>query len=107
MRSAAIALFLASGLLPVVDARMKFEGCYSSAGGLSDKTKFTYQSSGWCQQHCEDNSKKVFGLLNGSTCLCGDELPPESDKVSKDKCNVPCDGFPSDMCMFSCLCVLS
>ncbi|RJE27258.1 WSC domain protein [Aspergillus sclerotialis] len=99
MRSAlAVSLLFASGLPAVVKAASEFEGCYSSATGLDYKTKYTYQSSGWCQDHCKERGNKVFGLNNGSTCLCGDELPSESDKVSKDQCNVSCDGFPQDMC---------
>ena len=103
MRSAlAVSLLFSSGLPAVVQAASEFEGCYSSATGLDYKTKYTYQSSGWCQDHCKEKGNKVFGLHNGSTCLCGDELPSDSDKVSKDKCNVSCDGFPQDMCKFLC-----
>lgn len=102
MRSAAISLLLASGLPVVLGGAMEFKGCYSSTAGMTDKGKYTFQSSGYCQQQCQKDGSKVFALWKGSNCLCGDKLPPESDKVSKDKCDVTCDGWPQDMCRFSC-----
>lgn len=98
MRSAAISLLLASGLPVVLGGAMEFKGCYSSTAGMTDKGKYTFQSSGYCQQQCQKDGSKVFALWKGSNCLCGDKLPPESDKVSKDKCDVTCDGWPQDMC---------
>lgn len=98
MRSTVAALLLASGLPAVVDAAMLFKGCYNSAKGLVDQGKYTYQSSGYCQNKCLDENKPVFALWKGSNCLCGSELPPDSDKVSKSQCNVKCDGWPQDMC---------
>lgn len=91
-------LLLASGLPALVDAEMLFKGCYSKVPGLEDLGEYKYQSSGWCYNHCKDNSKPVFALWKGSHCLCGDKLPPKSAEVSKDKCNVSCDGWPQDMC---------
>jgi cell wall integrity and stress response component len=82
-------------------AGMTFVACYSSSEGLGNQTSYTFQSSGWCQDRCagSDYNAAVFALTEGSDCLCGDELPPASDKVSKDKCNKACDGWPQDMCM--------
>ncbi|OQD74571.1 hypothetical protein PENDEC_c010G06974 [Penicillium decumbens] len=79
---------------------MTFVGCYSSSQGLGSKTSYTFQSSGWCQDRCSGSgyNSAVFALTGGSDCLCGDELPPDSAKASKDKCNTPCDGWPQDMC---------
>lgn len=77
-----------------------FVACYSSSKGLGNQASYTFQSSGWCQDRCSgsDYNSAVFALTGGSNCLCGDELPPASDKVSNDKCNTPCDGWPQDMC---------
>lgn len=77
----------------------KLVGCYSSIPGYGKATTYTYQSSGWCLDHCSKDSA-AFALTGGSDCVCGDTLPPSSDKVSKDKCSKSCSGWPSDMCMW-------
>lgn len=101
MRSAlSISLLLASGLPAIVKASSVSKGCYSSAP-LNYQTQYTFQSTGWCQDHCKERGNEVFALLNGGTCLCGDTLPSDSDKVSDDECNVSCDGYPQDKCKFS------
>ncbi|KAJ5086832.1 hypothetical protein NUU61_008139 [Penicillium alfredii] len=82
----------------VARASMSLVGCFDSDDGLTNKTTYTYQSSGWCFDACTKTNAAVFGLTGGSDCLCGDELPPDSAKVSKDKCNKACDGWPSDKC---------
>lgn len=76
-------------------------GCYSSSEGMGNQTSYTYQSSGWCLLRCGQSpyNAAAFALTAGSDCLCGNELPPASDKVSSSKCNKPCDGWPQDMCM--------
>lgn len=74
-------------------------GCYSAVPGYGDTKSWTYQSSGWCLDRCYGESKAAFALTGGSNCICGDTLPPSSDKVSDDKCNKPCSGWPDDMCM--------
>lgn len=81
-------------------ATMNLVGCYSSAKGLSNEKSYTFQSSGWCNDRCVGNKSAAFALTAGSDCLCGDELPPASAKVSDSKCNTPCNGWPQDMCTF-------
>ena len=39
-----------------------------------------------------------MGLNKGSDCWCGSALPPDSDKVDKDRCNTGCTGFGTDKC---------
>ncbi|KAJ5898892.1 hypothetical protein N7495_003636 [Penicillium taxi] len=74
-------------------------GCYSSDEGLTNKTSYEYQSSGWCYNHCLDNyNSAVFGMNAGSNCFCGDELPPKSSLVDSSKCDTACQGWPTDMC---------
>lgn len=99
MRSAlAISALLLSSGIPAVNASALFKGCYSSSQGLEDQGTYTYQSTGWCEDHCKGKGKEVAALWKGSHCLCGSELPPESAKVDKSKCDVTCDGYPADMC---------
>ncbi|KAJ5125407.1 hypothetical protein N7448_004728 [Penicillium atrosanguineum] len=75
-------------------------GCYSSSEGMGNQTSYTFQSSGWCYDRCSGSpyNAAAFALTAGSDCLCGDELPLASDKVSSGKCNKACDGWPEDMC---------
>ncbi|KAJ5679671.1 hypothetical protein N7462_007915 [Penicillium macrosclerotiorum] len=79
-------------------ASMTLVGCYSSKEGLTNQTSYTFQSSGWCLDRCVGYNAAVFALTGGSDCLCGEELPPSSDKVSSGKCSTACDGWPQDMC---------
>ncbi|KAJ5706948.1 hypothetical protein N7488_006749 [Penicillium malachiteum] len=79
-------------------ASLTLVGCYSSSEGLTNETSYEFQSSGWCQDRCVGYNAAVFALTGGSDCLCGEELPPTSDKVASSKCNTECDGWPSDMC---------
>ncbi|CAG8029212.1 unnamed protein product [Penicillium salamii] len=73
-------------------------GCYSSIPGYGASKSWTYQSSGWCLDRCYGQSKAAFALTGGSDCVCGDTLPPDSDKVSTDKCSKSCSGWPEDKC---------
>lgn len=40
----------------------------------------------------------VMATTGGTTCLCGDELPPSSAKVDSSKCSEPCDGYDVENC---------
>ncbi|KAJ6149222.1 hypothetical protein N7471_000421 [Penicillium samsonianum] len=73
------------------------QGCYSSIPGYGKSTTWTYQSSGWCLDHCSKDYA-AFALTGGSDCVCGNTLPPSSAKVSNDKCSKSCSGWPDDMC---------
>ncbi|CDM36977.1 Carbohydrate-binding WSC [Penicillium roqueforti FM164] len=73
------------------------QGCYSSIPGYGKSTGWTYQSSGWCLDHCAKDYA-TFALTGGSDCVCGNTMPPDSAKVSSDKCNKSCSGWPDDMC---------
>ncbi|KAJ5942151.1 hypothetical protein N7516_002319 [Penicillium verrucosum] len=73
------------------------KGCYSSVPGYGKSTSWTYQSSGWCLDHCAKDYA-TFALTGGSDCVCGNTMPPDSAKVSSDKCSTSCSGWPDDMC---------
>ncbi|KAJ5522217.1 hypothetical protein N7527_006332 [Penicillium freii] len=73
------------------------KGCYSSIPGYGKSTSWTYQSSGWCLDHCAKDYA-AFALTGGSGCVCGNTMPPDSAKVSSDKCSTSCSGWPDDMC---------
>jgi cell wall integrity and stress response component len=72
--------------------------CYSNAGSLTSLGEWTFQSSGYCQQQCAGQKNLVMATINGSTCLCGNDLPPASAKVDESKCSEPCDGYPQENC---------
>ena len=72
--------------------------CYSSAGTLDSLGEYTFQASGYCQTQCAGQNALVMATTEGSTCLCGNELPPESAKVDDSKCNEPCNGYDVENC---------
>ena len=73
--------------------------CYDTLGSIDDDgDDSTFQSSGLCQKTCADKGAKVMVTSSGSTCYCGDSLPPPSAKVSKSECNSPCSGFDQQNC---------
>ncbi|KAJ5606388.1 hypothetical protein N7510_009169 [Penicillium lagena] len=99
-------LFLVAAAEPVAEpisvlaerATMQYVACYDNSEGLTNQTSYNYQSQGWCQTYCVNMNAAVFAMTKGSDCLCGDELPPASGKVSDSKCSTKCDGWPSVMC---------
>ncbi|OKL64448.1 hypothetical protein UA08_00628 [Talaromyces atroroseus] len=70
--------------------------CYKSVPGFIDNGTYTYQSTGWCQEQCVPMGYSVMALLDGKSCYCGDELPPNSTQTSG--CDTPCQGFGQDDC---------
>jgi len=85
-----------SGLKTMVN-----QGCFSSAGGMTDQGPYTYQTGGYCQTLCVKLNKPVMGTTKGSNCWCGDLLPDPSSKVSDSECSSTCDGYDKDMCKLS------
>ncbi|KAJ5349746.1 hypothetical protein N7541_007473 [Penicillium brevicompactum] len=73
-------------------------GCFSAIPDYGASKSWTYQSSGWCLDRCYGQNKAAFALTGGSDCVCGDTIPPDSDKVSSDKCSKSCSGWPEDKC---------
>ncbi|CAI7583764.1 unnamed protein product [Penicillium palitans] len=84
-------------VLPRGSPLATLKGCYSSIPGYGKSTSWTYQSSGWCLDHCAKDYA-TFALTGGSDCVCGNTMPPDSAKVSSDKCSTSCSGWPDDMC---------
>jgi cell wall integrity and stress response component len=73
--------------------------CYDTLGSISDPgTDDVGQSSGICQETCVAKGAKVMVTSSGSTCYCGDTLPPPSAKVDSDNCNVKCAGYGLQTC---------
>jgi hypothetical protein len=91
---------LAALLLSSADAAtMEAKGCYTNVTPpLKDMGPYDYQSSGWCHGVCTKAKKPVMALYQGSNCFCGDQLPPNSEKTSKDDCTAACNGFPQEYC---------
>ncbi|ETN46617.1 uncharacterized protein HMPREF1541_00803 [Cyphellophora europaea CBS 101466] len=73
--------------------------CYDTLGSIpDDSTDDTFQSDGKCQVTCSAKGAKVMVTSAGTSCYCGDTLPPNSKKVDSDKCNTPCGGFGEKTC---------
>ncbi|KAF6219316.1 hypothetical protein HO133_005141 [Letharia lupina] len=65
---------------------------------MTDLGSYMYQSPGYCQQQCVNQTKAVMGTTLGSNCWCGDLLPASSSKVSDSECSSKCYGYNLDTC---------
>lgn len=73
--------------------------CYSDPGPLVKNNNNQFQTSGECQKSCGTTLQKaVMAITGGSTCYCGDQLPPLDKQVDLSKCNSPCQGFGTQTC---------
>lgn len=90
-----ISLLLA--LTPVFALPSTPKGCFASSDPLEDQGSWTFQSLGYCQDKCTGLNKAVMAM-KGSNCWCGDLIPAASSQVADSKCNIKCNGFPSDIC---------
>lgn len=103
---AAIAVVSLSSLISTVTAQSSTQAaaaiqtldCYNNKGTLQDQGPNTYQSSGYCQGVCAGKGMPVMATTGGSNCLCGEDLPPASDKVSGSNCDTPCQGYDQQNC---------
>jgi len=73
-------------------------GCYTNPGDMWDMGPYTYQSQGWCQPLCVRQGALYFGLVNGTTCFCGNDTPSSNDKLDDEECNVSCNGYDKKNC---------
>ncbi|GFF86548.1 cell wall integrity and stress response component 2 [Aspergillus udagawae] len=82
-------------LTPHVLAVKDSSACYSSPGDLTLAGSSPFMSGGFCEEKCEKNAVLA---IQGTDCYCGSSLPPSSAKVSNDKCDIPCPGYPNKNC---------
>jgi cell wall integrity and stress response component len=73
-------------------------GCFTSQDPLIYRMKYTFDSSGSCQDVCYGEKYNVLGLGNGTDCYCGNQLPAADTKVDDSQCNTKCAGFPDENC---------
>ncbi|KAK6359617.1 hypothetical protein TWF696_000765 [Orbilia brochopaga] len=88
---------LAAGLVAPVLADDPAAICYSTVGTLKSAGINTYQTQGLCHDQCAKMGKAVYAVTKGSTCYCGDSMP-STGKVAKSECNIPCQGYPQELC---------
>ena len=79
-------------------APIKTLGCYSKPDPLTQDNTDTFQTSGVCQIKCGNQNHAVMAITGGSTCYCGDVLPPLDKQVDLSKCNEPCQGYDTQLC---------
>lgn len=73
--------------------------CYDTLGSVDDNgTDDVFQTSGECQKTCVAKGAKVMVTSSGSTCYCGDTLPPNTGKVDNGKCDSVCGGYDLQTC---------
>lgn len=73
-------------------------GCYASPDPLEEFGDATYQTSGYCQVNCTGLAQPVMAITGGSTCFCGDEIPPKDQEVDSSKCDSVCGGYGEETC---------
>ncbi|EED13756.1 conserved hypothetical protein [Talaromyces stipitatus ATCC 10500] len=77
-------------------------GCFSgNSETLShyiNNGTFTFQSVGYCRHACNNIGHNYLALKNGTDCWCGDAVPPVTDIVNADNCDMKCAGFAVDDC---------
>jgi cell wall integrity and stress response component len=93
----AFAAILALGAIAPVFAADDAAVCYDNSGDTKNMGPNTYQTQGLCHDQCRDANKAVWGVTRGSTCFCGDSVP-SSGKVDQSECNIPCQGYPQQLC---------
>ncbi|RYP66785.1 hypothetical protein DL770_008736 [Monosporascus sp. CRB-9-2] len=76
----------------------RYVGCFSEPPETSRETPSPFQSLGFCQDTCSGSHQPVAALANGTNCLCGNLLPPRDQLVEDGNCNMPCPGYPFEMC---------
>lgn len=81
-------------LTPRVLAVKDSSACYNSPGDLTLAFSSQFNSVGMCEEKC----KNAVVAVQGTDCYCGSSLPPSSAKVSNDKCDTLCPGYPVDKC---------
>lgn len=91
-------LLAANGVLADDDSPV---GCYSSQGPMEKADTFDFQSIGHCRNLCLGKGKPLLGLTKGSDCYCSDKIPSDGAKTSQDDCDLPCDGYPQNICKYS------
>jgi len=79
-------------------AAMTAKGCFSDPTPLVDHGLYIYQTTGNCQPICVGFDMPVMGLVNGTSCWCGSEIPSKDSQVSDNECSTPCSGYDKDTC---------
>lgn len=83
-----------TGLKPITTL-----GCYKNSNPLTLFGEYAFATDGWCQEACGlNNTQPVMGIVGGSTCYCGNELPPLDQMVPSSNCNTPCNGYGTKNC---------
>lgn len=102
MRTQHILATLALALPAFVSASSAYTklGCYSDVPDLKGDSTNSYQAYGACLNSCSKDGYKIAVLSKGNHCACSNAVPPDSAKVSDDKCNTACPGYPTDYCKF-------
>lgn len=70
-------------------------GCFRTPTGLTLNNNWLYQSVGYCSKKCPMN--KTFALIY-KDCYCGDEIPPDVEKLKDADCDTTCPGYKADTC---------
>ncbi|KAK4460953.1 hypothetical protein QBC42DRAFT_99745 [Cladorrhinum samala] len=54
-----------------------------------------FQSDGRCNQNC---TSYAFAIVREKACWCSNLIPNPADQKPIDDCDIPCPGYPTDLC---------
>ncbi|KAF2714721.1 hypothetical protein K504DRAFT_8649 [Pleomassaria siparia CBS 279.74] len=81
-------------ILPPLSSATSLAFCSSENTSGETQQQWTWQSNGWCNDHCKDDFP--YGVVQGNNCWCTAYAP--ADQVDISECSTACPGFPSEFC---------
>ncbi|BCS20509.1 WSC domain-containing protein [Aspergillus puulaauensis] len=77
---------------------LRYLGCYLDSSDLDNIGQSPFQSVGLCKMNCMRRGDTIMGVRNGTECWCGLNYPNWQDELDPRACNLPCGGYPLDIC---------
>ncbi|KAK7740425.1 hypothetical protein SLS62_011106 [Diatrype stigma] len=104
-------LVLLAALVPAAESRYRYLGCYAGPppADFERSVRSRFQALGLCERQCAVGNgegwraqpqRVVAGLINATDCFCGSTVPPWAQLVEESLCDLPCPGYPRNMCEF-------
>lgn len=79
---------------------LRYLGCYLDSNDLDNIGQSPFQSVGLCKMNCIRRGDTIMGVRNGTECWCGFNYPSWQHELGSGACNLPCGGYPRDICGF-------
>jgi cell wall integrity and stress response component len=69
---------------------------YNGVRELTSPDSWPYQSNGNCTNHCKEEGKYAFAVIQYNDCHCSNYIPADQEDISK--CQKDCPGYPPEKC---------